>query len=62
MPNVGRGTRDEYPFASSREGGRGAWVGHVSKREQNAQGAVLTNFFRRHRVGFGDRFRVRIVD
>ncbi|WP_394840666.1 NucA/NucB deoxyribonuclease domain-containing protein [Pendulispora brunnea] len=40
VPQIHGLSRDEYPFASSKEGGPGSWVGHVPAREQNAQGGA----------------------
>jgi hypothetical protein len=51
-------TRDEYPFASSVEGGAGAWVGHVPARQQRAQGALIAEFIRKNNFMPGDRYRV----
>jgi hypothetical protein len=58
VPNIGNGlTRDEYPFASSMEGGAGAWVGHIPKDQQNAQGGLI----RAMNLKPGDQYRVVIV-
>jgi len=53
-------SRDEYPFASSMEGGGGSWVGHVPVSQQHAQGAILKNFFARSSIKAGDKYRVII--
>jgi len=45
VPNISPLSRDEYPFASSTQGGAGAWVGHVPQSEQNSQGGIMSNFF-----------------
>jgi len=58
VPNIKPLSRDEYPFASSVEGGPGAWVGHVPASQQNSQGGILSNFFRRNQIKPGDRYRV----
>jgi Deoxyribonuclease NucA/NucB len=63
-PGACRGWRgpdscDEYPFASTAEGGPGkASIAGVPLREQRIQGGDLAGFYRRHRVGNGDRFVV----
>ena len=58
VPNIRPLSRDEYPFASSVEGGPGAWVGHVPAAQQNSQGGILSNFFRRNQIQPGDQYRV----
>ena len=58
VPNIKPLSRDEYPFASSVEGGAGAWVGHVPASQQNSQGGILSNFFRRNKIKPGDKYRV----
>jgi hypothetical protein len=54
-------SRDEYPFASSMEGGGGAWVGQVPVSQQHAQGALMTNFVKANNIKPGDQYRVVIV-
>lgn len=49
---------DEYPFASSMQGGAGARVAPVPRIEQNIQGGIMSNFYREHGIQQGDRFRV----
>jgi hypothetical protein len=58
VPNIRGLTRDEYPFASSMQGGGGSWVGHVPLSQQNAQGALLKNFFKQNNIMPGDQYRV----
>jgi hypothetical protein len=60
VPNVRGLSRDEYPFASSKEGGRGAWVGHIPPSQQNSQGGILNNFFRRNNIRPGDKYGVEV--
>jgi hypothetical protein len=55
VPNIAGLSRDEYPFASSQEGGQGSWVGHVEPAQQSAQGALMSNFFRADGIVAGDR-------
>lgn len=62
VPNIKPFSRDEYPFASANEGGVGAWVGHIAKRQQDAQGALIANFLEKYRIKPGDRYRVLIVE
>ena len=55
----GPGSCDEYPFASTYEGGPGkASIAGVPLREQRRQGGDLAGFYRRHRLGNGDAFVV----
>ena len=53
---------DEFPFASTAEGGAGARVRPVPRTEQNIQGGELSQFFQRNNIRAGDRFDVRILD
>jgi RHS repeat-associated protein len=52
---------DEYPFASTSQGGAGSNVRAVPREEQNYQGGVLSRFYQDHGVGDGDPFHVRFV-
>lgn len=52
---------DEYPFASTYEGGAGAAIRGVPVREQHIQGAVLSTFYRTRGIKDGTRFGVRVV-
>jgi hypothetical protein len=55
----GPGSCDEYPFASTIEGGPGkASIAGVPLKEQKLQGGDLLAFYRRHRIGNGDPFVV----
>jgi Deoxyribonuclease NucA/NucB len=62
VPNIRPLSRDEYPFASSMEGGSGAWVGHVPVAQQNSQGGILSNFFRRNGIQAGDQYGVQVIN
>ena len=62
VPNIRPLSRDEYPFASSLEGGGGSWVGHIPVSQQNAQGALLKNFFKQNNIKLGDQYRVIVGD
>jgi len=53
---------DEYPFASTQQGGRGAWVGHVPVRQQNIQGGMLGQFYRRFNLKPGAQFIVSVIN
>jgi hypothetical protein len=49
---------DEYPFATTREGGRGASIAPVPPVENRRQGGALSAFYAKERVRVGDRFLV----
>jgi RHS repeat-associated protein len=61
VPNIPGLSRDEYPFASSMEGGQGAWVGHIPVSQQNAQGALIKNFINANNITPGMQYKVVIV-
>jgi hypothetical protein len=52
---------DEFPYASTKEGGKGASTAAVPRTEQNIQGWRLAQFYRKHKIGHGDQFRVRVL-
>ena len=52
---------DEYPFASSLEGGAGTIIARVPLSEQNMQGWTLSQFYRLNNVNLGDRYKVAIL-
>ena len=56
----GIGSPDEYPFASTEQGGAGASVRGVPLREQQAQGGTLRQFYRRNNIQVGDSFTVKV--
>jgi len=56
----GQGSPDEYPFASTYEGGKGAYISGVPPHEQNIQGGTLNQFYRHYNIHDGDKFRVVI--
>jgi len=49
---------DEYPFATTREGGRGASIAPVPPVENRRQGGALSAFYAKERVRVGDPFLV----
>lgn len=53
----GAGSPDEYPFASTLEGGAGARIADVPIREQRIQGGILSRFYQNNGIGDGDQFR-----
>ncbi|WP_078324493.1 NucA/NucB deoxyribonuclease domain-containing protein [Mycobacteroides salmoniphilum] len=48
--------RDEYPFASTAEGGEGSSVRYVPRDESNREGPLIGGFYKKNQVGEGDRF------
>ncbi|MFK0005094.1 NucA/NucB deoxyribonuclease domain-containing protein [Paenarthrobacter sp. NPDC090522] len=52
---------DEYPFASTYEGGYGATVMAVPRKENAYQGQVLAKFYKDYNIVDGDRFNVRFI-
>lgn len=61
VPKISGLTRDEYPFASSMEGGKGAWVGHIPGSQQNAQGALIKNLTKANKITPGMKYKVVVV-
>ncbi|MEI8376839.1 MAG: NucA/NucB deoxyribonuclease domain-containing protein, partial [Planctomycetota bacterium] len=61
VPRIVGLSRDEYPFASTMEGGKGSWVGHIAPSQQNAQGGILKNFYEQNNIQPGTQFRVKIT-
>jgi Deoxyribonuclease NucA/NucB len=51
---------DEYPFASSTEGGAGSSVRWVEARHNSSQGGTLSAFYKYQRVEAGTQFNVAI--
>ncbi|MFD4356789.1 NucA/NucB deoxyribonuclease domain-containing protein [Nocardia sp. NPDC058518] len=49
---------DEYPFASSIQGGTGSQIAWVPGAENSSQGRTISRFFRENRVVVGDKFIV----
>ena len=56
----GGGSPDEYPFASTMQGGAGARIEGVPLVEQRIQGGVLSSFYQKFGIGQGDPFRVSV--
>jgi len=57
----GVGSCDEYPFASTMEGGAGARTEEVPIREQDCQGGTLSTSYRYQNIAVGDKFLVIIT-
>lgn len=56
------GSCDEYPFASSTEGGAGARTEEVPLREQRCQGGQMRSSYVKADIGTGDAFVVVIAN
>jgi len=52
---------DEFPFASTRQGGAGAQVAQVPVIEQNIQGGMLSSFYQKYGITHGAPFKVIVV-
>lgn len=61
IPNIRGFSRDEYPFASSIEGGKGSWVGHIPAWQQSAQGGLISSFVQAMGIQPGMQYRVVVV-
>jgi hypothetical protein len=59
-PKYPKWSCDEYPFASTEEGGAGASIRGVPLLENNAQGSKLGGFYRFFHVLDGEKFRVKV--
>lgn len=55
-------SRDEYPFACSREGGGSSFVGHIPGRQNSAQGGLIAGFLVRNGIKPGMSFEVRVIN
>jgi len=56
----GGSAMEEFPFASTAQGGPGAYLTQVPIAEQRAQGLLLANFYRQFGVQPGDPFAIWI--
>ena len=57
----GEGSPDEYPFASTIEGGAGARIAGVPALEQQIQGGVISRFYVKFGISQGDSFMVVVI-
>jgi hypothetical protein len=62
FPRTHGGQCDEFPFASSVEGGAGAQQQEVPPRENQCQGGTINAAYRREGIVPGDRYLVVIID
>lgn len=56
------GTCDEFPFASSQQGGLGARVAEVPGREQSCQGGTISRFYQTNNIQTGQGFLVNVIN
>ncbi len=57
---AGRTSCDEYPFASTKEGGQGAVTAAVKPTENSSQGGTLRGFYVSKGIKDGDQFKVEV--
>jgi Deoxyribonuclease NucA/NucB len=51
---------DEFPYASTTQGGAGAAQEHVNEHENEAQGGNLVGFYNANRLFYGEKFSFKI--
>ncbi len=54
--------KDEFPYASTYEGGKGASAKFVNKEQNSAHGSDLGKFYLKYDLQDGDKFIVKLVD
>ncbi len=52
---------DEFPFASSKQGGAGASAVPIDEKEQNKQGGKLSGFYKKHKIKNNGSYIVKVV-
>ena len=52
---------DEFPYASTKQGGKGAHVEPVPSSENQAVGRDLGKFYRENNIKEGDKFNIKIT-
>ncbi|XP_028406380.1 uncharacterized protein LOC114528860 [Dendronephthya gigantea] len=52
---------DEYPFASSAQGGKGAVLREVPIRENSSQGGQLAQFYKKYDINHGDSYDIELI-
>ncbi|WP_157368192.1 NucA/NucB deoxyribonuclease domain-containing protein [Alloactinosynnema sp. L-07] len=57
-----RTSLDEYPMATTGEGGKGARVEEVPENENNSQGETMNTFYYVNKMADGDQFLVVILN
>ena len=53
---------DEFPYASTEQGGTGSHIEEVLSTENQAAGRKLGQFYRKNKMGAGDEFDIKIID
>jgi hypothetical protein len=61
VPNILSLSRDEYPFASSMEGGAWRVGGSHPPSQQNGQGALIKNFINGNNINPSSQYKVTII-
>lgn len=59
IPKIQPNWRDEYPFASTLQGNKDPWIGHVPKAEQLLQGRDMAKLYKNMEAG--GKFLVQVV-
>ncbi|MBX8995877.1 hypothetical protein HCH15_06735 [Corynebacterium testudinoris] len=59
--DMDRPSCDEYPFASSIEGGAGAHTMWVPQKENDQQGLKMSAFYRNNQIQSGDNYVVEVI-
>jgi hypothetical protein len=59
-PDLSFPSRDEYPFACTREHTGKAWIGHVSPKQNSLQGYMIGAFLKENNAKDGFVFEVRV--
>jgi hypothetical protein len=59
---AGSGSPDEFPLASTMEGGKGAQITDVPVGEQRIQGGIVSRFYQNAGVQRGDQFMFEVRD
>lgn len=54
-------SRDEYPFACTKEGGAASFVGHVPGHQNSVQGGMIAAFLRKEKIMPGSHFIVEVL-
>jgi hypothetical protein len=55
-------SRDEYPFACTKEHHGTVWVGHVPPVQNSRQGGKVSAFLKAHGATDGFRFSVKVIN
>lgn len=61
-PELNLPSRDEYPFACTKEHVGSVWIGHVPPEQNSLQGWMIRDFLLKQNATDGFRFRVRVCN